>query len=156
MSQCLGSQDTHLLGRFLLLAVMGQTCGSGTSQDSFIRLGGQIMSVITPRPLSHYPWWVRIFFWKQRRTYGQILTPGLLWGAQSRSLCRTGITLWGNQSTRIAAIARITLACYRASVSNQPLLVLYRYQLGHPYETRRHYGENWCLTGVANKSAVLR
>lgn len=38
------------------------------------------MAIITPRPLSHYPWWIRLFFWKQRRTYGQILTPGLLWG----------------------------------------------------------------------------
>lgn len=38
------------------------------------------MGFIAPRPLSQYPWWIRLFFWKQRRTYGQILVPGLLWG----------------------------------------------------------------------------
>lgn len=32
------------------------------------------------KPLRQYPWYLRPFFWKQRRKYGQILTPGLLWG----------------------------------------------------------------------------
>jgi len=35
---------------------------------------------IQPRPLSRYPWFVRLFFRKQRRTYGRVLDPGLLWG----------------------------------------------------------------------------
>ncbi len=35
---------------------------------------------IQPKPLSRYPWFIRLFFWKQRRTYGQVLDPGLLWG----------------------------------------------------------------------------
>lgn len=30
--------------------------------------------------MSAYPWFVRLFFWKQRRTYGKVLDPGLLWG----------------------------------------------------------------------------
>lgn len=30
--------------------------------------------------LSEYPWYVRLFFWKQKRTYGRVLEPGLLWG----------------------------------------------------------------------------
>ena len=38
------------------------------------------MSTITAKPLSHYPWFIRFFFWKQKRTYGRILDPGLLWG----------------------------------------------------------------------------
>lgn len=38
------------------------------------------MPVIEPKPLSQYPWFIRLFFWKQKRTYGRILDPGLLWG----------------------------------------------------------------------------
>jgi len=38
------------------------------------------MSTIAAKPLSDYPWFIRLFFWKQKRTYGQILDPGLLWG----------------------------------------------------------------------------
>lgn len=38
------------------------------------------MSTITAKPLSQYPWFIRLFFWKQKRTYGRILDPGLLWG----------------------------------------------------------------------------
>src|SRR5450830_517791 len=38
------------------------------------------MSTIAAKPLSQYPWFIRLFFWKQKRTYGRILDPGLLWG----------------------------------------------------------------------------
>lgn len=38
------------------------------------------MPVVEPKSLSQYPWFVRLFFWKQKRTYGRILDPGLLWG----------------------------------------------------------------------------
>lgn len=38
------------------------------------------MPAVAPKPLSRYPWFIRLFFWKQRRTYGQVLDPGLLWG----------------------------------------------------------------------------
>jgi AhpD family alkylhydroperoxidase len=38
------------------------------------------MSNIPAKPLSQYPWFIRLFFWKQKRTYGRILDPGLLWG----------------------------------------------------------------------------
>lgn len=38
------------------------------------------MITVTPKPLSAYPWWIRLFFWKQERTYGKVLEPGLLWG----------------------------------------------------------------------------
>ncbi len=29
---------------------------------------------------SDYPWLVRLFFWNQKRKYGQVLEPGMLWG----------------------------------------------------------------------------
>ena len=35
---------------------------------------------VEPKPLSQYPWFIRLFFWKQKKTYGQVLDPGLLWG----------------------------------------------------------------------------
>jgi AhpD family alkylhydroperoxidase len=38
------------------------------------------MSTIAAKPLSQYPWFIRLFFWRQKRTYGRILDPGLLWG----------------------------------------------------------------------------
>jgi AhpD family alkylhydroperoxidase len=34
---------------------------------------------IEPKPLSAYPWFIRAFFWRQKRTYGMVLKPGLLW-----------------------------------------------------------------------------
>ncbi len=38
------------------------------------------MPIVAAKPLSGYPWFIRLFFWKQQRTYGRILDPGLLWG----------------------------------------------------------------------------
>lgn len=38
------------------------------------------MSIVPPKPLTAYPWFIRLFFWKQRGTYGKVLDPGLLWG----------------------------------------------------------------------------
>ncbi|MDE2472185.1 MAG: carboxymuconolactone decarboxylase family protein [Bradyrhizobium sp.] len=38
------------------------------------------MPIVTAKPIGRYPWFIRLFFWKQRRTYGRVLDPGLLWG----------------------------------------------------------------------------
>jgi AhpD family alkylhydroperoxidase len=38
------------------------------------------MTTVPARPLAQYPWFIRIFFWKQKKTYGKVLEPGLLWG----------------------------------------------------------------------------
>ncbi|VAW18535.1 FIG00758619: hypothetical protein [hydrothermal vent metagenome] len=35
---------------------------------------------IQTKPISDYPWFIRLFFFKQKRTYGKVLDPGLLWG----------------------------------------------------------------------------
>jgi AhpD family alkylhydroperoxidase len=42
-------------------------------------IGEEAMRV-SPKPLKDYPWFVRLFFRKQKRTYGEVLDPGLLWG----------------------------------------------------------------------------
>jgi len=36
--------------------------------------------LISAKPLSAYPWFIRLFFWKQKISYGRVLDPGLLWG----------------------------------------------------------------------------
>lgn len=36
------------------------------------------MSVVAAKELSRYPWFIRLFFWKQQRTYGRVLDPGPL------------------------------------------------------------------------------
>jgi len=35
---------------------------------------------IPGKPLKQYPFWLRPFFYNQRRKYGAVLDPGLLWG----------------------------------------------------------------------------
>jgi len=35
---------------------------------------------VTVKPLRSYPWYLRPFFWNQRRKYGEVLNPGLVWG----------------------------------------------------------------------------
>ncbi len=35
---------------------------------------------VTDKPLNTYPLWLRPFFWNQKRKYGQVLKPGLIWG----------------------------------------------------------------------------
>jgi hypothetical protein len=36
------------------------------------------MMRVRKKPLNEYPWYVRPFFWNQKRKYGQVLKPGLL------------------------------------------------------------------------------
>ncbi len=49
---------------------------------------------IKPKPIADYPWYVRLFFFKQKRTYGKVLEPGLLW-ARSPKLFATLALLFG-------------------------------------------------------------
>lgn len=39
---------------------------------------------IPTKRLSEYPWLVRIFFWNQKRKYGQVLESAMLWGRSPR------------------------------------------------------------------------
>ncbi len=39
---------------------------------------------IEPRPLARYPWYLRPFFWNQRRKYGAVLDSALLWARAPR------------------------------------------------------------------------
>ncbi len=44
---------------------------------------GEAMRV-TEKPLDSYPWYLRPFFWNQKRKYGQILKPALIWARVPR------------------------------------------------------------------------
>ena len=35
---------------------------------------------VSVKPTREYPWLIRPFFWNQKRKYGAVLMPGLLWG----------------------------------------------------------------------------
>lgn len=39
---------------------------------------------VEPKPTSAYPWYLRPFYWSQRRKYGRILDAGLLWARSPR------------------------------------------------------------------------
>jgi uncharacterized peroxidase-related enzyme len=39
---------------------------------------------VSPRPLTDYPWYLRPFFWNQRRKYGAVLDSALLWARAPR------------------------------------------------------------------------
>ncbi len=39
---------------------------------------------VTEKPISSYPWYLRPFFWNQKRKYGQVLKPALIWARVPR------------------------------------------------------------------------
>lgn len=49
---------------------------------------------VPAKPLEHYPWYLRPFLWNQRRKYGAVLEPALLW-ARSPALFATVALLYG-------------------------------------------------------------
>ena len=46
------------------------------------------------KPLKSYPLWLRPFFWSQKRRYGKVLKPGLLWARVPRLFAAVA-TLYG-------------------------------------------------------------
>jgi AhpD family alkylhydroperoxidase len=63
-----------------------------------------MMSAVAAKPLADYPWFIRLFFWKQRRTYGRVLDPGLLWGRSPRVFASVAL-LYGALDRRSSPIA---------------------------------------------------
>ena len=74
---------------------------------------------IPPKPVSEYPWYIRLFFWKQKKTYGKVLEPGMLW-ARSPSVFIGVALLYGalnRKSSRIDPALR-SLVTVRVSQIN--------------------------------------
>ena len=57
------------------------------------------MTFVSAKPIRTYPWFIRLFFWKQRMTYGRVLDPGLLWG-RSKWVFATVALLYGALNRR--------------------------------------------------------
>ncbi len=54
---------------------------------------------IQPKDPGGYPWYLKPFFWSQKRRYGEVLLPGLLWGRVPR-LFMTVAMLYGALDAR--------------------------------------------------------
>jgi uncharacterized peroxidase-related enzyme len=75
---------------------------------------------VKAKPLDHYPWYLRPFFWNQRRKYGAVLEPALLW-ARSPALFATVALLYGALDRRSSPIepALRSLVTVRVSQINR-------------------------------------
>jgi AhpD family alkylhydroperoxidase len=61
------------------------------------------MTAVAAKPVKDYPWFIRLFFWKQRRAYGRVLDSGLLWG-RSPWLFATVALLYGALDRRSSPV----------------------------------------------------
>jgi len=52
------------------------------STDVYYLFGDEMR--VTEKPDSSYPWYLRPFFWNQKRKYGQVLKPALIWARVPR------------------------------------------------------------------------
>ncbi len=77
------------------------------------------MSIITTPKDHKFPWYVRLFFWNQRRKYGAVLEPARLWG-RSPKVFATLALLYGAFDRRASPLepALRTLVTVRVSQIN--------------------------------------
>jgi uncharacterized peroxidase-related enzyme len=87
---------------------------------------------VLPKKYSDYPWYLKPFFWKQFKTYGQLLKPALLWAREPKLF---------------AAVASLYGVLDRRSSPVSPLL--------RSLVTVRVSQINWCHFCVDINSAVL-
>ncbi len=87
---------------------------------------------VPEKPISSYPWYIRPFFWHQKRKYGQILKPALLWARVPRLFTAVAI-LYGVLDRKSSPIDPILRSLITVRVSQI----------------------NWCRFCVDINSAVL-
>ncbi len=77
------------------------------------------MSIITTPDRHKFPWYVKLFFWNQKRKYGAILEPARLWG-RSPKVFATLASLYGAFDRRSSPLepALRTLVTVRVSQIN--------------------------------------
>lgn len=71
---------------------------------------------VSAKPVSRYPWYLRPFFWNQRRRYGKVLVPGLIWGRVPR-LFATVAMLYGAIDSRRSALSPVLRSLVTVRVS---------------------------------------
>lgn len=77
------------------------------------------MAVITTEDAHKFPWYVRLFFWNQKRRYGAVLEPARLWGRTPKVFASLAL-LYGALDRRSSPIepALRTLITVRVSQIN--------------------------------------
>lgn len=77
------------------------------------------MTVIATPPSHKFPWYVRLFFWNQKRRYGAVLEPARLWGRSPKVFAALAL-LYGALDRRRSPIepALRTLITVRVSQIN--------------------------------------
>jgi len=73
------------------------------------------MNVITPKK-PHFPWYVRLFLWNQKRRYGTVLEPSLLW-ARSPKVFSSLALLYGALDRRSSPIEPVLRSLITVRVS---------------------------------------
>jgi uncharacterized peroxidase-related enzyme len=71
---------------------------------------------VTEKPISEYAWYLRPFFWNQKRKYGQVLMPALLW-ARSPLLFLTVALLYGALDRRRSPLSPVLRSLITVRVS---------------------------------------
>ncbi len=71
---------------------------------------------VSAKPVSQYPWYLRPFFWNQRRKYGQVLVPGLVWGRVPRLFAAVAL-LYGAIDSRRSALSPVLRSLVTVRVS---------------------------------------
>jgi AhpD family alkylhydroperoxidase len=71
---------------------------------------------VTEKPLSSYPWYLRPFFWNQKRKYGQVLKPALIWARVPRLFAAIAI-LYGVLDRKSSPISPILRSLITVRVS---------------------------------------
>lgn len=71
---------------------------------------------VSEKPLSEYPWYLRPFFWNQKRKYGQILKPGLMWARVPKLFAAVAI-LYGVLDRRSSPIDPVLRSLITVRVS---------------------------------------
>ena len=78
------------------------------------------MRTVSAKAISEYPWLIRLFFRRQKKKYGRVLDPGLLWG-RSPWVFATVALLYGALDRRKSPLppALRSLVTVRVSQINQ-------------------------------------
>ncbi len=71
---------------------------------------------VTTKPLNEYPWLLRPFFWSQKKKYGEVLQPGLLW-ARVPKLFATVAMLYGALDRKSSPLSPVLRSLVTVRVS---------------------------------------
>lgn len=72
--------------------------------------------LVKDKPLKQYPFWLKPFFWSQKRRYGTVLKPGLVWARQPKLFAAVAI-LYGALDRKSSPIAPVIRSLVTVRVS---------------------------------------